>query len=254
MSNRNERKARAAARVQRAQARYESAEAAYAAQPAHRIPLGQPILLGHHSQRRHERDLQRLNKAMGNAVQAGRDLAAAEASAAEAGYSIQISDDDAVAALQDKLAAAEAEHAAYLAHNKHTRGGGPVLVSGCTGCYMLARRGETGPLPGYVLANSRKRIASVRQQLAAAQAHAAAVAAAEASGDTDPTLASGDGWTLTHAVTEARVRFTFNGRPDPDTRSLLKGAGFRWAPSAGAWQRQDTANGLAAARALAARL
>lgn len=37
------------------------------------IPFGQPILLGHHSQRRHERALERSHAAMGKGVEAHRD-------------------------------------------------------------------------------------------------------------------------------------------------------------------------------------
>ena len=35
-----------------------------------------------------------------------------------------------------------------------------------------------------------------------------------------------------------RVQFIFPGKPDDETRAMLKENGFRWAPSQGAWQRQ----------------
>ena len=35
----------------------------------------------------------------------------------------------------------------------------------------------------------------------------------------------------------ARIQLFFDGKPDAETRTLLKGEGFRWAPSEGAWQR-----------------
>lgn len=41
------------------------------------IPLGQPILVGHHSERRHRRDLERLDSHMGAAVALRREAAAA---------------------------------------------------------------------------------------------------------------------------------------------------------------------------------
>ncbi len=44
-----------------------------------------------------------------------------------------------------------------------------------------------------------------------------------------------------------RVQFIFDGKPDEETRELLKANGFRWAPSQGAWQRQLTQAGKAAA-------
>lgn len=44
-----------------------------------------------------------------------------------------------------------------------------------------------------------------------------------------------------------RVQFIFDSKPDAETRDLLKANGFRWAPSQGAWQRQLTPAGKAAA-------
>lgn len=44
--------------------------------------------------------------------------------------------------------------------------------------------------------------------------------------------------------TEAmRYQIIFEGKPDAETRTLLKSNGFKWAPSQGAWQRQLTSNG-----------
>ena len=41
-----------------------------------------------------------------------------------------------------------------------------------------------------------------------------------------------------------RLQVFFDGKPDADTRAELKGNGFRWAPSVGAWQRQLTDNAI----------
>lgn len=244
MSNRNDRQARADLRLQRAAARLQAAQAAYDNQPAHQIPLGQPILLGHHCQRRHERDLQRLNTAMSNLAAAGRDLDDAQRRAAAAGLSVHVDDDDAVAALTDKIAAAETEHAAYLAHNKNTRKQRPCAITDCPACQKLDRCNDdtTRPVPSFTLSNSRARINRLRDQLTQAEARAQAV------GADDEVLATGEGWQLLHAVSDARVRFVFDARPAPDTRALLKRNGFRWAPTVGAWQRLDNANGLAVAK------
>jgi hypothetical protein len=51
----------------------------------------------------------------------------------------------------------------------------------------------------------------------------------------------------------ARVQLIFPGKPDDATRALLKGNGFRWAPSEGAWQRHlNNAGRYAASRVLSA--
>lgn len=62
------------------------------------------------------------------------------------------------------------------------------------------------------------------------------------------TLTEYDGFTYVENTEEMRVQFIFDGKPDEETRSLLKNWGFRWAPSQGAWQRQLTSNGKYAAK------
>lgn len=47
---------------------------------------------------------------------------------------------------------------------------------------------------------------------------------------------------------EMRVQLRFPGKPDDETRTLLKSYGFRWSPTQGAWQRQLNGNGTYAAK------
>lgn len=47
-----------------------------------------------------------------------------------------------------------------------------------------------------------------------------------------------DGYTYRENVEAMRVQLVFDGKPDDETRTLLKRNGFKWAPSQGAWQRQ----------------
>lgn len=59
-----------------------------------------------------------------------------------------------------------------------------------------------------------------------------------------------DGGRVVVNTTENRLQVIFDGKPDADVRTELKGEGFRWAPSKGAWQRQLTDNAMRAARRL----
>lgn len=59
-----------------------------------------------------------------------------------------------------------------------------------------------------------------------------------------------DGGRVVVNTTENRLQIIFDGKPDADIRTELKGEGFRWAPSQGAWQRQLTDNAMRAARRL----
>ena len=59
-----------------------------------------------------------------------------------------------------------------------------------------------------------------------------------------------DGGRVVVDTTENRLQIIFDGKPDADIRTELKGEGFRWAPSQGTWQRQLTDNAMRAARRL----
>ena len=62
----------------------------------------------------------------------------------------------------------------------------------------------------------------------------------------------GNGYTYREDTEENRVMFVFPGKPDDDTRSLLKSHAFKWSPSRGAWVRQLNNAGLWAAKAIRA--
>lgn len=55
-----------------------------------------------------------------------------------------------------------------------------------------------------------------------------------------------DGLEVVENAEEMRIQLIFDGKPDEDTRALLKSNGFRWSPRFGAWQRQLTQNGIRA--------
>lgn len=52
---------------------------------------------------------------------------------------------------------------------------------------------------------------------------------------------------LVQNTTLDRIQLLFDGKPEPETISKLKGEAFRWSPREGAWQRQNTNNGVQAA-------
>ena len=95
------------------------------------------------------------------------------------------------------------------------------------------------PFESYALTNNNANIRRLRErveQLEKAQAEPAP-----------------DGWSFNGGEVvmnkaENRVQIIFDGKPDADIRTKLKGAGFRWAPSQNAWQRQLTENGIRAAK------
>lgn len=61
-----------------------------------------------------------------------------------------------------------------------------------------------------------------------------------------------DGGEVVLNTGENRLQIIFDDKPDADLRAELKGEGFRWAPSQGAWQRQLTDNAFRAVRRIKA--
>src|SRR2546423_1610900 len=100
-------------------------EAAYAI--IEQIPPGQPILVGHHSEKRHRRDLERYDTNMHNSLEhsnkAEEMRSRADNIEEAAGNAIYSDDPDATEQLETKLARLEAERDGIKAYNKSARAG-----------------------------------------------------------------------------------------------------------------------------------
>ena len=94
------------------------------------------------------------------------------------------------------------------------------------------------PYPPYALSNNNANIKRLQQRIASLQA------AKESTHEDE----EHEGYTYHEDAEQMRVQLIFDGKPDDDTRALLKSYGFRWSPRNGAWQRQLTENGKRAAR------
>lgn len=99
---------------------------------------------------------------------------------------------------------------------------------------------EDKPYPTWALSNNSAEIRRVKGRIASLTAHK---------------TAHYEGWEFEGGHVEAntednRLQVFFDEKPDADTRTALKGHGFRWSPNAGAWQRQLNNNALYAAKHL----
>ena len=178
------------------------------------IPLGQPILVGHHSEGRDRRYRERI----GNKIRKGIELSDyaddldRRAEAAAANTAIYADAVDPVADLDARIAELEAERKAIK--DRHHQS------------WELSNLG----------ANIR-RLKERRDQLARLKASPRVERmVGEVKIIEDPDI--------------ARIQLIYPGKPDEATRDKLKANGFRWAPSEGAWQRQLNNAGRAAARAV----
>lgn len=94
--------------------------------------------------------------------------------------------------------------------------------------------------PAYALQNNNANIRRIRGRIAELKKRT----------ESTPEGWEFDGGRVVVSTTENRLQVIFDGKPDADVRTELKGEGFRWAPSQGAWQRQLTDNAMRAARRL----
>lgn len=97
------------------------------------------------------------------------------------------------------------------------------------------------PFPSYCLTNNNAEIRRLKKRIEELQE-------IKASGDSEAEVEDVEGLRVVEDTQLMRIQLIFDGKPEPEIRSILKGNGFRWAPSQGAWQRQLNSNGQWAAR------
>jgi len=98
--------------------------------------------------------------------------------------------------------------------------------------------------PAYALQNNNAEIRRIKSRIEDLQRKA----------EQEPETWTGEGWTAETDLDDNRIRVYFDSKPDEGTRAILKGYGFRWSPSAGAWQRQDTPASRSAMRMLSKKI
>jgi len=238
------------------------------------IPLGQPILVGHHSEGRHRAAIRRADNAMRASIEADKRAGELAASAAAVGTGGISSDDpEAIQKLQAKIDKAKDRQAFMKAANVVIR---KALKAGATPESpiealepWMAKAAEATGLPwgegsmrkalqpdfagrvgfaDYQIQNNGANIKRMEKRIA--QLRAAHAAAEAAGGESKKTSYQGL-CDLVENFEENRIQIIFEGKPDAATRAELKSNGFRWAPSQGAWQRQlNNAGRYAATRFL----
>lgn len=129
------------------------------------IPFGQPILVGHHSERRHRKDLARIQNGMSAAVElerkANAQASAADEIEAQAANAIYDDDPDAIERLSEKIVKLEAERKAMRDANAKYRKEHKAELAAMS----PYDRHQAVPYPGYALQNLGGNITRCRQRL-----------------------------------------------------------------------------------------
>lgn len=200
------------------------------------IPMGQPILVGHHSEKRHRRALRRADDAMRRAIAAQRAAERLESALQHATTRPAISSDDpdAIEKLREKIEKAERDQEMFKAVNKlvrkKDRAGMAALgmsEKAIENAFTPDFCGRIG-VPAYVLQNNNANIRRMKERIAILEQNA----------KRERTENIVNGVRVVENAEENRLQLFFPGKPDDAVRKALKGSGFRWSPSAGAWQRQ----------------
>ncbi len=234
------------ARIDRLESRAAKAQAESTAayKAAHsimeQIPPGQPILVGHHSERRHRRDLDKIDRNMRKSFEADEKVAyyASRAEAAASNTVISSDDPEAVEKLQAKLEGLQVEQAMMKAVNAYYRK--HKTLDGCPELTPEARQGiekswSMGwyvgvPFPRYALSNNNAEINRTKKRIEALRLV----------DEMEHVEIEFDGGVIVTNEEINRVQIIFDSKPDEDVRRELKGWGFRWSPREGAWQAQRT--------------
>jgi len=218
-------------------------------------PMGQPILVGHHSEKRHRRALEKSDNDMRKAAEAS-DTAAHYRSKADGVGRGGISSDDpeALDKLRDELAKKEtlqtymrnANKAVRAAWKKGVRHDGPAEdIALLRGALLKATGKEHNEsharalltpdfanrmgFADYQLTNNSGNIRRIKGRIADLEKRAEAEPADDI---------TGDGWRIAENVEENRLQIFFDAIPSPEIRGKLKSSGFRWSRYNGCWQRQ----------------
>jgi DNA repair exonuclease SbcCD ATPase subunit len=220
------------------------------------IPLGQPILVGHHSQRRAERDSERIQRAYERAEQLEKEATALEIQATAAANNQAISSDDpeALEKLKEKLTELLDLQNKYKAVNrairmKDTTAGNKALQDLGFNDNAIARlrtpdfTGQLG-VPDYTLRNNNAKIKATKQRIAELEAKLSQEGCEEVH-DFGEVIGK-----VTFIINPElnRVQLVFEKTQDTSIKNFLRVNGFVYSFTHSAWQRKWNSNAVRAAR------
>ena len=208
------------------------------------IPMGQPILVGHHSEKRHRNLLDKSWNKLGQSVKLSEkaDYYKEKAEAAKNNNAISSDDPDALEKLQEKLVALQKRQETMKAINKICRSkklseiemfdkikNDFQLSDDTVNSLLNPRQAYLGKgFPSFSLTNNNAKINQVKKRIKRLEALEKLETKTYEVGEV----------TLKLNVEDNRIELFFPGKPSYEFRKELKNNGFRWSPQKGAWQKQ----------------
>lgn len=201
------------------------------------IPMGQPILVGHHSEKRDRRYREKIHTTHGKSIAASDKARYYENKAAtiEANDSISSDDPQAIAKLKDKLAVLESTQAFMKAANKCVKSSNKAAFMNLPHATEKIWLEITTPdylkrtgFADYTLRNNSANIRRVKQRIAQLERLEQLVTA-------EKTI---NGVRVVINTEANRVQLFFPNKPNEDIINRLRSRGFRFSRSEGnAWQQ-----------------
>lgn len=175
------------------------------------IPMGQPILVGHYSERGHRNFIDKNNRSeeIGMEMIEKAEYYKKKADNLENGTAISSDDPEAVKKLEDKLKGLEEKREKYKNYNK------------------TARKEGKETLQPYMLQNLSGNIKSVRDRIEYLKKNQ----------NQEAKEIVVNNVRILNNVAENRTQIFFEGIPPEEVRTRLKRNGFRWSPYNKCWQR-----------------
>ena len=177
------------------------------------IPPGQPILVGHHSEKHHRATLKKCHRAMDRSVnlQAKAEYYENKIEGIKNNNAISSDDPEAIEKLKCKLKKLESQRENIKEHNRKARQEG--------------RKDDVHP--GWLLSNLGNNIRTVKQR----------IQRLEKTRSQKTTEIQVGNIKIIKNVEDNRVQIFFPDKPNETTRTNLKRNGFRWSKYNGCWQR-----------------
>lgn len=222
-----------------------------ARQMADCIPLGQPILIGHHSEGRDRRFRNKIDDNFRKGYSLLEKAKYYERRAATESKAVSADDPSAINQLREQLEMLEKRQALMKAANaairKHNKKGQEAQILALVALGLSERAAQEVMEPdfcgrigfaGYQLTNNNTNIKRIKARIAELETHKSR----------ETKEWEYKGFTARQDAEENRVMFIFPGKPSYNQREILKRAAFKWSPNRGAWVRQWTNAAIYATR------
>lgn len=205
------------------------------------IPMGQPILVGHHSEKGHRALLNKADNNMRKSIEAGEKSAyyAGRAETIKNNHAISSDDPNSLERLKEKLEGLQKNQEIMKACNKIIKSTKltedqkvrKLVVEGLLPeklAIEILKPDYCGRIgfPSFKLTNNNANISTVKKRIEKLEAMENAENKEKVFGDIK----------ILENADENRVQIFFPGKPSDEIRSQLKRRGYRWSPMNGCWQ------------------